>query len=50
MVISEVIERLQDAQDSCGDLDVLYYDTELGIEEIVTSIVVNSNCHAIIFS
>lgn len=50
MKISEVIERLQDIQDSFGDLNVLYYDTELGIEEIVTSIDVSSNCNAIIFS
>ena len=50
MKISEVIETLQDIQDSFGDLDVLYYDTELGIEEIVTAIIVNSNSNAVIFS
>lgn len=50
MVISEVINKLQDIQDSFGDLDVYYYDTELGVEELVTSINVNSNYNAIIFS
>ena len=50
MVISEVIKKLQDIQDSFGDLDVYYYDTELGVEELVTSINVNSNYNAIIFS
>ena len=50
MKISEVIEKLQDIQDSFGDLDVYYYDTELGVEELVTSINVNSNYNAIIFS
>ena len=50
MKISKVIERLQDIQDSFGDLDVCYYDTELGVEEIVTSININSNYNAIIFS
>ena len=50
MKISEVIERLQDIQDSFGDLDAYYYDTELGVEEIVTSININSNYNAIIFS
>lgn len=50
MKISEVIERLQDIQDSFGDLDAYYWDTELGIEEIVTSININSNYNAIIFS
>ena len=50
MVISEVINKLQDIQDSFGDLDVYYYDAELGIEEIVTSININSNYNAIIFS
>lgn len=49
MKISEVIERLQDIQDSFGDLDAYYWDTELGIEEIVTSININSNYNAIIF-
>ena len=50
MEISQVIEKLQDIQDSFGDLDVYYWDTELGIEEIVTSINTNSNYNAIIFS
>ena len=50
MVISEAIKKLQDIQDSFGDLDVYYYDTELGVEELVTSINVNSNYNAIIFS
>ena len=50
MVIAEVINKLQDIQDSFGDLDVYYYDTELGVEELVTSINVNSNYNAIIFS
>ena len=50
MKISEVIEELQDIQDSFGDLDVYYYDTDLGIEEIATSININSNHNAIIFS
>lgn len=50
MKISEVIEKLQDIQDSFGDLNAYYYDTELGIEEIVTSININSNYNAIIFS
>ena len=50
MVISEVINKLQDIQDSFGDLDVYYYDIELGVEELVTSINVNSNYNAIIFS
>ena len=50
MKISQVIEKLQDVQDSVGDLDVYYYDTELGVEEIVTSININSNLNAIIFS
>ena len=50
MKISQVIEKLQDIQDSFGDLDAYYYDTELGVEEIVSSINVNSNLHAIIFS
>ena len=50
MKISEVIEELQDIQDSFGDLDTYYWDTELGIEEIVTSININSNYNAIIFS
>ena len=50
MKISEVIEKLQDIQDSFGDLDAYYWDTELGIEEIVTSININSNYNAIIFS
>lgn len=50
MKISKVIERLQDIQDSFGDLDVYYYDKELGIEEIVTSININSNYNAIIIS
>ena len=50
MAISEVINKLQDIQDSFGDLDVYYYDTELGVEELVTSINVNSNYNAIIFS
>ena len=50
MKISEVINKLQDIQDSFGDLDVYYYDTELGVEELVTSINVNSNYNAIIFS
>ena len=50
MKISQVIEKLQDIQDSFGDLDVYYYDTELGVEELVTSINVNSNYNALIFS
>lgn len=50
MKISEVIKKLQDTQDSFGDLDVYYYDTEFGVEEIVTSINVISNYNAIIFS
>ena len=50
MKISQVIEKLQDIQDSFGDLDAYYYDTELGVEEIVTSININSNYNAIIFS
>ena len=50
MVISEAIKKLQDIQDSFGDLDVYYYDTELGVEELATSINVNSNYNAIIFS
>lgn len=50
MVISKLINKLQDIQDSFGDLDVYYYDTELGVEELVTSINVNSNYNAIIFS
>ena len=50
MKISEVIERLRNIQDSFGDLDVYYYDTELETEEIVTSININSNYNAIIFS
>ena len=50
MVISKLINKLQDIQDSFGDLDAYYYDTELGIEEIVTSININSNYNAIIFS
>ena len=50
MKISEVIKKLQDIQNSFGDLDVYYYDTEIRIEEIVTSISVNSNLNAIIFS
>ena len=50
MVISEVINKLQDIQDSFGDLDMYYYDTELGVEELVTSININSNYNAIIFS
>ena len=50
MTISQVIKKLQDIQGSFGDLDAYYYDTELGIEEIVTSINVNSNYNAIIFS
>ena len=50
MKISKVIERLQEIQDSFGDLDAYYYDTELGVEEIVTSININSNYNAIIFS
>lgn len=50
MKISEVIKRLKDIQDSFGDLDAYYYDTEFEIEEIVTSINVNSNYNAIIFS
>ena len=50
MKISKVIERLQDIQDSFGDLNAYYWDTELGIEEIVTSININSNYNAIIFS
>ena len=50
MKISKVIERLQDIHDSFGDLDVYYYDTELGTEEIVTFININSNYNAIIFS
>ena len=50
MKISKVIERLQNIQDSFGDLDAYYYDTEFGVEEIVTFINVNSNYNAIIFS
>ena len=50
MKISQVIKIFQDIQNSFGDLDVYYYDTELGIEEIVTSININSNLNAIIFS
>ena len=50
MKISKVIERLQDIQDTFGDLDAYYYDTELEAEEIVTSINVSSNYNAIIFS
>ena len=50
MKISEIIKKLQDIQNSFGDLDVYYYDTELGVEEIVTSINVNSNLNVIIFS
>ena len=50
MKISKVIERLQDIQGSFGDLDAYHYDTELGVEEIVTSININSNHNAIIFS
>lgn len=50
MKISEIIKRLQDIQNSFGDLDVYYYDTEFEIEEIVTSINVNSNYNAITFS
>ena len=50
MKISQMIEKLQDIQDSFGDLDAYYYDTELGVEEIVTSININSNYNAIIFS
>ena len=50
MKISELIKKLQDIQDSFGDLDAYYYDTDLGIEEIVTSININSNHNAIIFS
>lgn len=50
MKISEIIKKLQNIQDSFGDLDAYYYDTELGVEEIVTSINTNSNLNAIIFS
>ena len=50
MKISEVIKKLQDIQNSFGDLHAYYYDTELGGEEIVSSINVNSNLNAIIFS
>ena len=50
MKISKVLERLQEIQDSFGDLDAYYYDTELGVEEIVSSINVNSNLNAIIIS
>lgn len=50
MKISELIKKLQDIQDSFGDLYVCYYDTELGIDEIVTSININSNYNEIIFS
>ena len=50
MKISELIKKLQEIQDSFGDLDAYYYDTELGVEEIVTSININSNYNAIIFS
>ena len=50
MKILELIKKLQDIQNSFGDLDVYYYDTELGVEEIVTSININSNYNAIIFS
>lgn len=49
MKISQVIENLQDIQDSFGDLDAYYWDTERGIEEIVTSIDISSNYNAIIF-
>lgn len=38
MKISQLIERPQYVQGTFGDLDVLYYDTELRINEIVTSI------------
>ena len=50
MKASELIKKLQDIQNSFGDLDVYYYDTELGVEEIVTSININSNLNAIIFN
>lgn len=50
MKISKVINKLQDIQDTYGDLNAYYYDTELGDNEIVTSIVVNSNYNAIIIS
>ena len=50
MKISELIKKLQDIQNSFGNLDVYYYDTEIGVEEIITSINVNSNLNAIIFS
>lgn len=50
MKISEIIKKLQDIQNSFGNLDVYYYDTEIGVEEIITSINVNSNLNAIIFS
>ena len=50
MKISEIIKKLQNIQDSFGDLDAYYYDTELEAEEIVTSISVSSNYNAIIFS
>lgn len=50
MKISEIIKKLQDIQNSFGNLDAYYYDTEIGVEEIVTSINVNSNLNAIIFS
>lgn len=49
MKISQVIERLQDIQDSFGDLNACYCDRELGIE-VITSININSNYNAIIFS
>ena len=50
MKISEIIKKLQDIQNSFGNLDVYYYDTEIGVEEIITSININSNLNAIIFS
>ena len=50
MKISEIIGKLQNIQDLFGDLDAYYYDTELEVEEIVTSININSNYNSIIFS